>query len=168
MILAARFTFIVKRTCITVETDHHWTCLKICARDERTATENVRWWCLSSRKKLSKTSLYVGGLIQLHKPPVNFKRKNNIIFHANIRTLGSLRADEIKLMLTPSAKQRRNPFSGLSAVYPDLSTRYDWPVKKGLCFCLSGWREIRNALPVIRWVRWGFRTRIYALLRRRH
>ena len=176
MILAARFTFIVKRslkkTCITVETDHHWTCFKICARDERTATENVRWWCLSSRKKLSKTSLYVRGLIQLHKPPVNFKRKNNIIFHANIRTLGSLRADEIKLMLTPSAKQRRNPFSGLPAVYPDLSTRYDWPVKKGLCFVCrdrpSGWREIRNALPVIRWVRWGFRTRISALLRRRH
>ena len=43
----------------------------------------------------------------------------------------SLRADEIKLWLTPSAKQRRNPCSGLPAVYPDLSTRHDWPVKKG-------------------------------------
>ena len=42
----------------------------------------------------------------------------------------SLRADEIKLWLTPSAKQRRNPCSGLPAVYPDLSTRHDWPVKK--------------------------------------
>ena len=47
---------------------------------------------------------------------------------------GSLRADEIKLWLTPSAKQRRNPCSGLPPVYPDLSTRHDWPVKKGLCF----------------------------------
>ena len=46
----------------------------------------------------------------------------------------SLHADEIKLWLTPSAKQRRNPCSGLPAVYPDLSTRHDWPVKKGLCF----------------------------------
>ena len=46
----------------------------------------------------------------------------------------SLRGDEIKLWLTPSAKQRRNPCSGLPAVYPDLSTRHDWPVKKGLCF----------------------------------
>ena len=46
----------------------------------------------------------------------------------------SLRAEEIKLWLTPSAKQRRNPCSGLPAVYPDLSTRHDWPVKKGLCF----------------------------------
>ena len=45
----------------------------------------------------------------------------------------SLRADEI-LWLTPSAKQRRNPCSGLPAVYPDLSTRHDWQVKKGLCF----------------------------------
>ena len=48
--------------------------------------------------------------------------------------IGSLRADEIKLWLTPSAKQRRNPCSGLPAVYPDLSTRHDWPVKKDLCF----------------------------------
>ena len=47
-------------------------------------------------------------------------------------TRTSLRADEIKLWLTPSAKQRRNPCSGLPAVYPDLSTRHDWPVKKGL------------------------------------
>ena len=46
----------------------------------------------------------------------------------------SLRADEIKLWLTPSAKQRRNPCTGLPAVYPDLSTRHDWLVKKGLCF----------------------------------
>ena len=50
------------------------------------------------------------------------------------RLRSSLRADEIKLWLTPSAKQRRNPCSGLPAVYPDLSTRHDWPVKKGLCF----------------------------------
>ena len=84
----------------------------------------------------------------------------------------SLRADEIKLWLTPSAKQRRNPCSGLPAVYPDLSTRHDWPVKKDLCFVCrdrqSGWREIPNAFPVIRWVLWGFRTRISVLLRRRY
>ena len=54
-------------------------------------------------------------------------------FHARLR-FASLRADEIKLWLTPSAKQRLNPCSGLPAVYPDLSTRHDWPVKKGLCF----------------------------------
>ena len=66
----------------------------------------------------------------------------------------SLRADEIKPWSTPSAKQRRNPCSRLPAVYPGLSTRHDWPVKKGLCFVCrdrqSGRREIRNALPVIR------------------
>ena len=71
----------------------------------------------------------------------------------------SLHADEIKLWLTPSAKQHRNPCSGLPAVYPDLSTRHNWPVKKGLCFVCrdrqSGWRGIRNALLVIRWGRWG-------------
>ena len=55
---------------------------------------------------------------------------------------GSLRADEINLWLAPSAKQRRNPCSGLPAVYPDMSTRHDWPVKKGLCFVLS-WSPIK-------------------------
>ena len=61
---------------------------------------------------------------------------NNIAYSLDDRnhTCSSLRADEIKLWLTPSAKQRRNPCSGLPAVYPDLSTRHDWPVKKGLCF----------------------------------
>ena len=56
-------------------------------------------------------------------------------------------------------------------MYPDLSTHHDWPVKKGLCFVChdrqSGWREIQNAPPVIRWVRWGSKTRISALLHRR-
>ena len=38
----------------------------------------------------------------------------------------------------------------------DLSTRHDWPDKKNpLSICQSGWRKIRNTLPVIRWVRWG-------------
>ena len=36
--------------------------------------------------------------------------------------------EETKLWLSPSAKQRRNPCSGLPPVYQDLSTRYDWPV----------------------------------------
>ena len=46
----------------------------------------------------------------------------------------SLRADEIKLWFTPSAKQCQNPCSGLPAVYPDLSMHHNWPVKKDLCF----------------------------------
>ena len=48
------------------------------------------------------------------------------------RNLSPAKIKENKV--TPSAKQRRNPCSGLPAVYPDLSTRHDWPVKKGLCF----------------------------------
>ena len=66
-----------------------------------------------------------GGIISDLSPPTMF---------FNRLGFSSLRADEIKLWLTPSAKQRRNPCSGLPAVYPDLSTRHDWPVKKGLCF----------------------------------
>ena len=40
--------------------------------------------------------------------------------------------DETKLSLSPSAKQRRNPSSGLPPVYQDLSKRYDWPVKNAI------------------------------------
>ena len=48
----------------------------------------------------------------------------------------SLRTDETKLWLTPSAKQCQTPCSGLPAVCPDLSTRHDWPVKKAFVFFL--------------------------------
>ena len=80
-----------------------------------------------------------------HKGPQRFdeRRKTGEVLSVCVRIQDlayhithSLRADEIKLWLTPSAKQRRNPCSGLPAVYPDLSTRHDWPVKKAL-FCLS-------------------------------
>ena len=40
--------------------------------------------------------------------------------------------DETKLWLSLSARQRRNPCSGLAAVYEDLSMRHDWPVKKDI------------------------------------
>ena len=42
-------------------------------------------------------------------------------------------ADEIiKVSLSPSAKQRRNPCSGPPSVYQDLSMRHDLPVKKAI------------------------------------
>ena len=64
----------------------------------------------------------------------------DILFFSLCHIFNSLCADEIKLCLTPSAKQRRNPCSGLPAVYPDLSTHHDWRVKKDLCFvcCKTG------------------------------
>ena len=66
--------------------------------------------------------------------------------------------DETKLWLSPSAKQRQNPCSGPHPVHQDLSTRHDWPVRKPLSVCQSVWKEIRNTLPVICWVRWETRT----------
>ena len=43
---------------------------------------------------------------------------------------------------------------GPPAAYQDLSTCYDWSVKKSHCSIgPSGWREIRKLLPVIPWVR---------------
>ena len=49
--------------------------------------------------------------------------------------------DETKLWLSPSAKQRRNPFF--------FFTRHDWPVKKATVSLPIRLKEIRNALPVI-------------------
>ena len=46
--------------------------------------------------------------------------------------------DETKPWLGPSAKQRRNPCSGPSPVYQDLSTCCDWLSKKPLSICQSG------------------------------
>ena len=54
--------------------------------------------------------------------------------------------DETKPWLGPSTKQRRNPCSGPSPVYQDLSTCCDWLFKKPLSICQSGWRKIRNPL----------------------
>ena len=60
--------------------------------------------------------------------------KINQLFNLFVLGKISLRTDENKLWLTPSAKQRRNPCSGLPTMYPDLSARHDSPVKKDLCF----------------------------------
>ena len=62
---------------------------------------------------------------------VSSRESHNLV---SLYVFYSLRADEINRWLTPFAKQRRNRCSGLPAVYPDLSTRHDWPVKKDLCF----------------------------------
>ena len=58
---------------------------------------------------------------------------------------------EVESWLSPS-KKRRYPCSGPPPLYQDLSTCYDWPVKRPLSICQSRWKEIRNARPVIRWV----------------
>ena len=41
-------------------------------------------------------------------------------------------ANETKLRLSPSAKQRPNPSPGPPLVYQDLSARHDWPVKNAI------------------------------------
>ena len=41
-------------------------------------------------------------------------------------------------------------------------------LKRPPSICQSDWKEIRKALPVIRWVRWGHRTRISSLFRGRY
>ena len=78
MILATRFSFIVEKTfnftqkwldhlllmtsyLVTLETDHHWTWLKMRARDERTATETSGADVLSPRKKKKQKNLMGGG-----------------------------------------------------------------------------------------------------------
>ena len=97
MILATRFSFIVekklkKKTCIftqkwldhlllmtsylvTIATDHHLTCLQICARDERTATPGAD--VLSFMKKLRKALWGLGTFppLPLVRARIKFKPK---------------------------------------------------------------------------------------------
>ena len=51
---------------------------------------------------------------------------------------------EVESWLSPSKKQRRYPCSGPQPLYQDLSTCYDWPVKRPLSICQSRWKELRN------------------------
>ena len=53
-------------------------------------------------------------------------------------SIGACATHETELWLSPPAKQPRNPCPGPLPVYQDLSTRYDWPVKKPLAICQSG------------------------------
>ena len=39
---------------LTIETGHHWTCLKMRTRDKQTASQNVRCWCLILWEKNSE------------------------------------------------------------------------------------------------------------------
>ena len=57
--------------------------------------------------------------------------------------------DETKPLLSPSASQRRNPCSGPSAAYQDLSKRHDWPVKKAIVNLPIRSKGNQNALTVI-------------------
>ena len=50
---------------VTIATGSHWACLKVCARDEQTASENVS---LSSRKILRKTLAWVASTIPHSHP----------------------------------------------------------------------------------------------------
>ena len=80
--------------------------------------------------------------------------------------------------------QGREPTSKsikLMATWSVRSTCWARPVYRGICLpamiaqlkriwrlriCQSGWKEIRKTLPVVRWIHWGPRTRISALLRK--
>ena len=50
---------------VTIEIDHHRTCIKMRPRDKQTAHENVRCWCFILKEKLRKTSEGDGN----HLPP---------------------------------------------------------------------------------------------------
>ena len=53
---------------------------------------------------------------------------------------------KLDVWLIPSASQCRDPCSGSSAVYQELNTNHDWPVKKGYCSIgKSALREIRTS-----------------------
>ena len=87
---------------------------------------------------------------------IRWKRSPKAHLFKNALQSVACATDETKLWLSPSAKQRRNPSSGP----PPVCTRI-WvhamigPLKEPLSIRQSGWKEIRNVLPVIRCVSWA-------------
>lgn len=55
---------------------------------------------------------------------------NYVLMFSSFRPQPASTTDETKLSLSPSAKQPRSQGSHVLGLY--LSTRYDWPVKKGI------------------------------------
>ena len=55
---------------VTIATDHHWTCLKMCARDERTATASGADVLSSGEKKTQKNRGGGGVASNRHWVPV--------------------------------------------------------------------------------------------------
>ena len=56
--------------------------------------------------------------------------ENTVRIFYDIKKQVACAIDETKLWLSQSAKQCRNPCSGPSPVYQELSTRHDWLVEK--------------------------------------
>ena len=54
---------------VTIETDHHWTWLKMRATDERTATDNIRSSCFILYEKNSEKSYGGWHVAPLPLPP---------------------------------------------------------------------------------------------------
>ena len=63
---------------VAIKTDHHQSCLKIRARDERTGTENVRCWCFIIKKKNQKKIQRVN-----HPPPLYVRGLKALAFWQN-------------------------------------------------------------------------------------
>ena len=64
-----------------------------------------------------------------HRP---LKLEYSFMSHINNTCNIACTVDETKLLLSPFARQCQNPCSGPSAVYQDLSTHHDGPVKKAI------------------------------------
>ena len=92
--------------------------------------------CLNEKRKL-----FARQKVRIERP--RFKKRgleqvgNGFCFYSP-----AYATDETKLWLGPSAKPCRNSCSGAPPVYPDLSTRHDWPVKNAIVNLPN--REKRN------------------------
>ena len=59
--------------------------------------------------------------------------------------------DGSKLLVKSIYRTAPKSLFWVPAVYQDLRLDHDWPVKKPLLICQSGWREIKKAFQVICW-----------------
>ena len=71
---------------VTIAADHHQTCLKICARDERTTPENIRCWCFTLWEKTQKNLM--GGWHTPPPPPLYIRGLTSQDYHSRVNESG--------------------------------------------------------------------------------
>ena len=121
--------------------------------------EKSKW----KKKKGRRDMIYHTSVSQ-----INWKKNPHAVLHET-DSMGACAADKTKLWFMSVYETAPKSLFLFRTCVPGFEYA-PWlaGLKKPLSICQSRWKEIRNVLPVIRWVRWRPSTRISALRGRRY
>ena len=105
---------------VTIETDRHWTWLKMRARDKGTVTENIRCWCFILWEKLRN------------------RRNSETLVRPTFRVIGLFKNE--LLIYVMDYKHNAVPLFLNSKVFPRSFIYFDW-------LCNIMWDVANNSAP---------------------